>query len=142
MTCLCPQVVNNVVALYNKSLAASTVKGSLVGLRSLEETANRNDGSRFLLEMDVQLHQPQEQTVHTSEYVYLKKGSSQLCHTSNFQWTKNAHVHFIVSGVYFSFLCYFEVELFFFFLFFFFFFSPSEKPWAVGSPSHIQHGRR
>jgi hypothetical protein len=55
---------------------------------------------RFLLEMDVQLHKPKEETVHTSEYVYLKKGSSQLCHTTNFQWRKGVEVHFIVSGEY------------------------------------------
>ena len=71
----------------------------MIGLRSLEETTNRDDGSRFLLEMDIQLHEPHAETVHTSEYVYLKKGSSNLCHTSNFQWTKNVDVHFIVAGM-------------------------------------------
>ena len=59
---------------------------------------NKRDGSRFLLEMDVQLHEPHEEIVHTSEYVYLKKGSSKLCHASNFQWKKNVDVYFVVAG--------------------------------------------
>ena len=87
------------VSLYEKALAASeNVSGTVLGLHYMEETTNKNEGSRFLLEMDIQLHQPKEETVHTSEYVYLKKGSSQLCHTSNFQWTKAVEVHFVVSG--------------------------------------------
>ena len=65
-------------------------------LHYLEETANRGDGSRFLLEMEVELDD--DKTVYTAEYVYLKSGSSQLCHTSNFQWTKNVDVYFIVTG--------------------------------------------
>lgn len=91
--------MDNVVSLYKKALSDSEeVNGTVQGLRYMEETPNKNEGSRFLLEMDVQLHQPKEETVHTSEYVYLKKGSSQLCHTSNFQWTKDVDVHFVVSG--------------------------------------------
>jgi hypothetical protein len=93
-------MVESVLKLYNKSLAESKVKASVIGLRHLEETANKNDGSRFLLEMDLQLHHPKEETLHTSEYVYLKKGSSQLCHTTNFQWNKEVEVHFVVSGEY------------------------------------------
>ncbi len=93
--------MNHVVSLYNKALnSSSVVKGTVEGLRSMEETLNKEDGSRFLLEMDVHVFSPVEEIVHTSEYVYLKKGSSQLCHTSNFQWTKNAEVHFVVSGMY------------------------------------------
>ena len=89
-----------VTSLYGKALNASKeVQGDLIGLRLMEETANRNDGNRYMLEMDVQLHKPMEAIVHTSEYVYLKEGSTNLCHTSNFQWTKNAEVHFVVSGM-------------------------------------------
>ena len=98
-------MVDHVVALYKKALNSSSVKGTVEGLRSLEETVNKDDGSRFLLEMDVHVLSPVEEIVHTSEYVYLKKSSSQLCHTSNFQWTKNAEVHFVVSGVFIMYVC-------------------------------------
>ena len=85
--------------MYTKALDASEkVRGKVVGLHYLEETTNKADGSRFLLEMDVQLTQPRQELVHTSEYVYLKKGTSDLCHTSNFQWTQSVDVHFVVSG--------------------------------------------
>ncbi len=95
-------MVEKVKSLYEDSLKTNTtVSGSVVRLLSLEETANKEDGSRFLLEMEVQLHEPQEEIIYTSEYVYLKKDSSQLCHTSNFQWTKNAEVHLVVSGRYY-----------------------------------------
>ena len=76
----------------------------MVGLYYLEETPNKEfheeeeEGSRFLLEMDVQLLEPRRELVHTSEYVYLKHGSDQLCHTSNFQWTKNVEVYFVLAG--------------------------------------------
>ena len=91
--------METVLELYKKALAASpTLSGSVSGLHSLEQTFNNKNGSRFLLELDIQLHQPAEETVHTSEYVYLNKDSTHLCHTSNFQWTKNVDVHFVVSG--------------------------------------------
>ena len=87
------------VSLYTRALEASqNVKGRVVGLHYLEETTNKNQGSRFLLEMDVQLLEPRRELVHTSEYVYLKSSSDQLCHTSNFQWRKNVMVYFVVSG--------------------------------------------
>ena len=48
-----------VTSLYGKALNASKeVQGDLIGLRLMEETANRNDGNRYMLEMDVQLHKP------------------------------------------------------------------------------------
>ena len=87
--------------LYVKALNASSIKGSVVALRYLEQTENKEEGSRFFLEMDVQLHHSQEELVHTAEYVYLKKGSTHLCHTSNFQWKKDAYIHFVVSGTYY-----------------------------------------
>ncbi len=90
-------MVNKVKSLYTKALAASSlVNGSLVDIHYMEETENKNEGSRFLLEMDVRLH-PRNELVHTSEYVYLKKGSSTLCHTSNFQWRRATYIHFVVS---------------------------------------------
>ena len=92
--------MDRVVSLYKKALNASAVKGTVEGLRSLEETVNEDDGSRFLLEMDIHVLAPEEEIVHTSEYVYLKKSSTQLCHTSNFQWTKDVEVHFVVAGTY------------------------------------------
>ena len=92
------QLVEKVVSLYTVALNASKlINGDLVSLRYLEETPNKEDGSRFLLEMDIQLYDPEE-IAHTSEYVYLKKDSDYLCHTNNFQWTKNAEVYFIVAG--------------------------------------------
>ena len=93
------QLVNKVISLYTLALNNSKeIKGDVMALRYLEETPNKGDGSRFLLEMDVQLYGDDEETVHTSEYVYLKTGSNFLCHTTNFQWTKNAEVYFIVTG--------------------------------------------
>ena len=96
------QTADSVVSMYTKALAASeSVQGTVVGLHYLEQTTNKEDGSRFLLEMNVQLHQPQEELVHTSEYVYLKKGTTHLCHTSNFQWRPKVDVHLVVSGKFF-----------------------------------------
>jgi len=92
------QLAKKVVDLYSTALNTSKeVNGEVVKLHYLEETPNRGDGSRFLLEMEVQLKED-EKTVYTAEYVYLKAGSSELCHTSNFQWTKNVDVYFLVTG--------------------------------------------
>ncbi len=94
------QLVDEVTALYSKALNASKeINGAVKELRYIEQTTNKNEGSRFLLEMDVQLYSPREEIAHTSEYVYLEKGTSNLCHTSNFQWTRNVDVHFVVSGM-------------------------------------------
>ena len=85
---------------YVKALSKSKhFKGSLVLLRYLEQTENKEEGSRFLLEMDIQLDHPRKELVHTSEYAYLKKGTSHLCHTSNFQWKRDTFIHFVVSGM-------------------------------------------
>ena len=56
-------------------------------------------GSRFLLELDIQLYTPKKQLVHTSEYVYLPKDSNELCHTATFQWRKTptVDVYFVVT---------------------------------------------
>ena len=80
----------------------------------MEETVNKNIatkkkkdpdvfGSRFLVEFDIQLEQPESKLVYTSEYVYLPKGTDNLCHTSNFQWRRSptVDVYFIVSREYF-----------------------------------------
>jgi glycosyltransferase involved in cell wall biosynthesis len=67
----------------------------VLGVHYLEETYNEGyGGSRFLLEMDVQL---QNGTVRTSEYVYLPKDGSKLCHTTNFQWDQNVHVTLLIT---------------------------------------------
>ena len=92
-------MVHKVVALYSNALhAKKTLEGDVVATHYMEETPNKNDGSRFLIELDIQLYKPTEELVHISEYVYLHKASNVLCHTSNFQWTKNAEVYFIVAG--------------------------------------------
>ena len=86
-----------------------------VKLNKIEETENKKDGSRFLLELvsrktrgrcscvcvcllqDIEL-EGESEVVHTSEYVYLGSGSSStLCHTSNFQWRRNVDVYLVVS---------------------------------------------
>ena len=94
------QTVDKVVELYSKALGVYKYgkHAELAKLHYLEETTNKEDGSRFLLEMDVRLNSTKD-LVHTSEYVYLKKNSSHLCHTTNFQWTKNVDVYFVVSGM-------------------------------------------
>jgi hypothetical protein len=83
-----------VITLYSKALHARRPNGT-AKFRNIEMTTNKKDGSRFLLEMDVQ---SRKGTIHTSEYVYLSKGSFILCHTTNFQWKKKAFVHLVVAG--------------------------------------------
>ena len=39
-----------------------------------------------------------DETIHTSEYVYLPKGSDKLCHTSNFQWRRDVIVYMVIAG--------------------------------------------
>ena len=90
-------MVDKVVSLYTAALKASN--GDIMRLHHLEQTINKDHGSRFLLEMEVQLYHPEKRIVHTSEYVYLKNGSSKLCHTSNFQWKKNVEVYFVIAGI-------------------------------------------
>ena len=84
------------MSLYKKAFQLSKLNGTVKDLRYLEQTFNDKNGSRYLLELDIQLHQ---KTVHTSEYVYLNKNSTHLCHTSNFQWAEATHVYLAVSGV-------------------------------------------
>ena len=64
-------------------------------------------GSRFLLELDIQLYAPEKQLVHTSEYVYLPADSNELCHTDNFQWRKNStvDVYFVITREWHLFVC-------------------------------------
>ena len=114
------QIVDKVFSLYYKAFNASNkYKGSILKLRHMEETVNRNIatkkvrnptpiGSRFLIELDVQLLEPENKVVHTSEYVYLPKDSTALCHTTNFQWQKSptVDVYFVVSREY----CIFNVQ--------------------------------
>ena len=71
--------------------------GRVSQLINLEETKNGEQGSRFLLELMVELHNTSE-LINTSEYVFLPKGEDKLCHTSNFQWKKKVDVHLVVSG--------------------------------------------
>ena len=81
---------------YSKAFGANKdLVGNVRGLYHLEETKLRND-SRFLLEMEIDLLKPEKRVVHTSEYIYLKKG--QLCQIPGFQWTRNVEVHLIVAG--------------------------------------------
>ena len=110
--------MDKVLSLYSKAFNASKeYKGEIVKLRYMEETVNTDlpapteegvtpvspyvYGSRFLLELDVQLYAPEKQLVHTSEYVYLRKlkDSSELCHPTNLQWKKTptVKVYFIVT---------------------------------------------
>jgi hypothetical protein len=57
-------------------------------------------GSRFLLELDVELKTPQPRVIHTSEYVYVPKDSDNLCHTVNFQWRRPhpIDIYFIIAS--------------------------------------------
>ena len=94
----CPQTADKVISLYKKALNESkSHNGQVSHLINLEETKNGEQGSRFLLELMIELRNPSE-LINTSEYVYLPKGEERLCHTSNFQWMKNVDVHLIVSG--------------------------------------------
>lgn len=58
---------------------------------------NGGDGSRFFLELMIEIENPQG-IINTSEYVYLPKDGNTLCHTSNFQWKRSVDVHLVVSG--------------------------------------------
>ena len=91
------QKVDLVMLLYKEALNKSTHKGHVSQLINMEETINEEDGSRFLLELVVELTNPQE-FVNISEYVYLKNGSDKLCHTSNFQWQRGVKVYLVVTG--------------------------------------------
>ena len=71
--------------------------GRVSQLINLEETKNGEQGSRFLLELMIELHNPSE-LINTSEYVFLPKGEDRLCHTSNFQWKTKVDVHLVVTG--------------------------------------------
>ena len=63
----------------------------------MEETTNGKQGSRFLLELVIEISGTSE-LINTSEYVYLPSGSNQLCHASNFQWKRKVHVYLVVAG--------------------------------------------
>ncbi|KAL5479329.1 hypothetical protein EMCRGX_G022837 [Ephydatia muelleri] len=91
------EVVDSVVGLYKAALSNSTkYKATVVQLHYMEQTVNKMDGSRFLVEFGVHL-QEEDDTVHTSEYVYLAQGSSHLCHILNFQWKHYAYVYLVVT---------------------------------------------
>ena len=52
--------------------------------------------SSYLWTQDVELEG--SDVIHTSEYAYLASGSdSSLCHTTNFQWKRDAFVYIVVS---------------------------------------------
>jgi hypothetical protein len=70
----------------------------VLGVHYLEETYNKGyGGSRFLLEMDVQL---QNGVVHTSEYIYLPKNGTNFCKLAEYKWKKNVNVALIVTSKY------------------------------------------
>ena len=55
-------------------------------------------GKVGLLDFNIFFHNVlSEETIRTSEYVYLPQNSSRLCHISNFQWKRDVDVHFVVS---------------------------------------------
>ncbi|CAI8005119.1 N-acetyl-beta-glucosaminyl-glycoprotein 4-beta-N-acetylgalactosaminyltransferase 1 [Geodia barretti] len=85
----------HVLELYKKAFAEKSSSGE-VKINKIEETENKKAGSRFLLELDIQL-EGESEVLHTSEYVYLATGASSLCHTSNFQWKRNVDVYLVVS---------------------------------------------
>jgi hypothetical protein len=88
-----------VLELYKKAFSKEISKGLVNKVVKMEETLNKDAGSRFLLELEIEIavSDGSTSTVHTSEYVYLPKGGHTLCHTSNFQWQKNVDVHIVVS---------------------------------------------
>ena len=83
--------------LYREALNKSAHKGQVSQLVNMEETVNKKDGSRFLLELVIELSNRRE-LINTSEYVYLQAGSDKLCHTSNFQWRGGVKVYLVVAG--------------------------------------------
>lgn len=91
------QKVDHVMSLYKDALNKSAHKGHVSQLVNMEETYNNNDGSRFLLELVIELNHPKG-LINTSEYVYLPSGSDDLCHTSNFQWKSGVRVYLVVAG--------------------------------------------
>lgn len=92
-----PAVAEKVLRLYKETFSQSKrYDGEVLDIRYLEETPNEEKGSRFLLELDIQL-KDEEKPVHTSEYVYLPTGKDALCHAENFQWSKGVDVYVVVS---------------------------------------------
>eukprot|EP00731_Ephydatia_muelleri_P026574 Em0018g674a len=87
------KVASDVITLYKKAFDEAKIGGEVVGLHYMEQTKNKESGSRFLLEMDIMM---KDGLVHTSEFVYLPN-DNKLCHLSNFQWTPNVDVYLIVS---------------------------------------------
>ena len=115
---------DEVLASYSKKLKAVHKEGRVLKIHHMEETVNQAltapsttsskkrrrrrrkavkppiYGSRFLLELDIELNKPKQRVFHTSEYVYLPKGSDNLCHTVNFQWRRNhvIDVYFVIAS--------------------------------------------
>ena len=55
-------------------------------------------GKVGLLNLNIFFHTVlSEETIRTSEYIYLPQNSRRLCHISNFQWKRDVDVHFVVS---------------------------------------------
>ncbi|XP_019864255.1 PREDICTED: N-acetyl-beta-glucosaminyl-glycoprotein 4-beta-N-acetylgalactosaminyltransferase 1-like [Amphimedon queenslandica] len=89
-------VAQSVLLLYRKEFSKFYTNRKVKGIHYLVETKDQSYGSRFLLEMDIQLENGD--TMQTSEYVYLpNKKRGRLCHTLNFQWKRNINVYIVVS---------------------------------------------
>ena len=111
------KTVNKLLSLYTNAFKKKHPKGKVVKVQHMEETINRSlkprwrkrkkywpiYGSRFLMEMELRLDTPEPRVVHTSEYVYLQKGSKVLCRTIDFQWSRPqaqtpVDVYFVVAS--------------------------------------------
>lgn len=117
------KVKDKILAIYTRKLQSVHGDGKVLKIHHMEETVNQAltapaptgprrrrrrrrppakppiYGSRFLIEMDVELKTPQPRVIHTSEYVYLPKDSDNLCHTVNFQWRRSRpiEVYFVIA---------------------------------------------
>ena len=71
-----------------------------------------------------------DKMIHTSEFVYLARGTEELCHTSNLEWRKDVNVHVIVSGDLITLVTLSYPRLLL----------CSEGPVTMDTTSHTQHG--
>ena len=64
---------------------------------NVEESQDPENGDRYLLELAVEDFQAKD-IRRLSVYLFRPKNTKRLCYPKNFQWKKDAMVHFILTG--------------------------------------------
>lgn len=71
-------------------------KYSLEKVVRAEQTVDKEKGDRFLLELQLALRARTNTSLRLSKYVFMKKGSNELCFPEGYQWRRNANIYFIL----------------------------------------------